>query len=82
MAPKNIKEKSGMLFGLGDKLRVKVAAVNMDTQQIDFDLVAQLAKSEFNNRGKGKQRGPKPNEQADAKPKTIAKKSNSKKRRR
>lgn len=75
-------EKSGMLFGLGDKLRVKVAAVNMDTQQIDFDLVAQLAKSEFNNRGKGKQRGPKPNEQADAKPKTIAKKSNSKKRRR
>lgn len=49
-------EKSGMVFGLGDKLRVKVAAVNMDTQQIDFDLVTQLQKSAFNNRGKGKQR--------------------------
>lgn len=49
-------EKSGLVFGLGDKLRVKVAGVNMDTQQIDFDLIAQLEKSEFNNRGKGKKR--------------------------
>ena len=47
-------EKSGLVFGLGDKIRVKVAAVNMETQQIDFDLVAQLEKSSFNNRGKGK----------------------------
>ena len=29
----------------------------MDTQQIDFDLVEQLAKAEFNNRGKGKKKG-------------------------
>ena len=50
-------EKSGLVFGLGDKIRVKVAAVNMETQQIDFDLVAQLEKSSFNNRGKGKNRG-------------------------
>ena len=50
-------EKSGLVFGLGDKVRVKVAAVNMETQQIDFDLVAQLEKSSFNNRGKGKSRG-------------------------
>lgn len=50
-------EKSGLVFGLGDKIRVKVAAVNMETQQIDFDLVAQLEKSSFNNRGKGKSRG-------------------------
>lgn len=49
-------EKSGIVFGLGDKLRIKVAGVNMDTQQIDFDLVAQLQKSEFNQRGKGKKR--------------------------
>lgn len=45
-------EKSGMMYGLGDKVRVKVAAVNMDTQQIDFDMVAQLEKSAFNQRGK------------------------------
>ena len=50
-------EKSGLVFGLDDKIRVKVAAVNMETQQIDFDLVAQLEKSSFNNRGKGKSRG-------------------------
>ena len=50
-------EKSGLVFGIGDKIRVKVAAVNMETQQIDFDLVAQLEKSSFNNRGKGKSRG-------------------------
>ena len=45
-------EKSGMMYGLGDTVKVKIAAVNMDTQQIDFDMVAQLAKSEFNQRGK------------------------------
>lgn len=45
-------EKSGMMYGLGDKVKVKVAAVNMDTQQIDFDMVAQLEKSTFNQRGK------------------------------
>lgn len=45
-------EKLGMVFGLGDKLRIKVAGVNMDTQQIDFDLVAQIEKSSFNTRGK------------------------------
>lgn len=45
-------EKSGMMYGLGDTVQVKVAAVNMDTQQIDFDMVAQLEKSAFNQRGK------------------------------
>ncbi|ELA09389.1 exoribonuclease R [Moraxella macacae 0408225] len=49
-----IGERSGLVFGLGDVLKIKVAGVNMDTQQIDFDLVAQLSKAEFNNRGKGK----------------------------
>lgn len=33
-------KKSGMMYGLGDTVQVKVAAVNMDTQQIDFDMVA------------------------------------------
>ena len=51
-----VGEKSGLVFGLGDKIRVKVAAVNMETQQIDFDLVSQLEKSSFNNRGKGRKR--------------------------
>lgn len=51
-----IGEHSGLIFGLGDTLKVKVAGVNMDTQQIDFDLVKQLKKAEFNNRGKGKKK--------------------------
>lgn len=74
-------EKSGLVFGLGDKLRVKVAAVNMDTQQIDFDLVAQLAKSAFNNRGKGKQRGTPASETRDANNSEKPKQSNKKRRR-
>ena len=52
-----VGEKSGLVFGLGDTVKIKVAGVNMDTQQIDFDLVEQLAKAEFNNRGKGKKKG-------------------------
>ena len=63
-------EKSGLVFGLGDKIRVKVAAVNMETQQIDFDLVAQLEKSSFNNRGKGKSRG---QSQASSNPNALSK---------
>ncbi|WP_410472774.1 ribonuclease R [Faucicola mancuniensis] len=54
-----VGEKSGLVFGLGDTVKIKVAGVNMDTQQIDFDLVEQLAKAEFNNRGKGKKKAPK-----------------------
>ncbi len=47
-----VGENSGELFGLGDTLKVKVAGVNMDTQQIDFDFVAQVNKSKINQRGK------------------------------
>lgn len=49
-----VGEHSGLVFGLGDTLKIKVAGVNMDTQQIDFDLIKQLTKSAFNQRGKGK----------------------------
>ena len=41
------KDKGG-LFGLGDSVRVKVAGVNMDLLQIDFDLQAKLKSSEMN----------------------------------
>ena len=41
------KDKGG-LFGLGDSVRVKVAGVNMDLLQIDFDLTAKLKSSEMN----------------------------------
>lgn len=51
-----IGEHSGLVFGLGDTVKIKVAGVNMDTQQIDFDLIKQLTKSAFNQRGKGKKR--------------------------
>lgn len=49
-----VGEHSGLVFGLGDTVKIKVASVNMDTQQIDFDLIKQLTKSAFNQRGKGK----------------------------
>ncbi len=41
------KDKGG-LFGLGDEVKVKVAGVNMDLLQIDFDLTAKLKSSEMN----------------------------------
>ena len=41
------KDKGG-LFGLGDEVKVKVAGVNMDLLQIDFNLTAKLKSSEMN----------------------------------
>ncbi|MGP4712898.1 MULTISPECIES: ribonuclease R [unclassified Psychrobacter] len=41
------KDKGG-LFGLGDTVKVKVAGVNMDLLQIDFDLTAKLKASAMN----------------------------------
>lgn len=41
------KDKNS-LFGLGDLVKVKVAGVNMDLLQIDFDLTAKLKSSEMN----------------------------------
>ena len=41
------KDKGG-LFGLGDSVKVKVAGVNMDLLQIDFDLTAKLKSSQMN----------------------------------
>ncbi|PNK60898.1 ribonuclease R [Psychrobacter sp. FDAARGOS_221] len=38
----------GALYGLGDLVRIKVAAVNMDLLQIDFELVAKLKASAMN----------------------------------
>ena len=47
-------EKSGLVFGLGDKIPCQSRCRQYGDPQIDFDLVAQLEKSSFNNRGKGK----------------------------
>lgn len=43
-----VGKDKGTLFGLGDSVRVKVAGVNMDLLQIDFDLKAKLQSSEMN----------------------------------
>ncbi len=50
-----IGKDKGTLFGLGDQVRVKVAGVNMDLLQIDFDLKAKLKSSEMNQSTKKKQ---------------------------
>ena len=43
-----IGKDKGSLFGLGDSVRVKVAGVNMDLLQIDFDLKEKLQASDMN----------------------------------
>lgn len=43
-----IGKDKGALFGLGDSVRVKIAGVNMDLLQIDFELVEKLKSSEMN----------------------------------
>ena len=43
-----IGKDKGTLFGLGDLVRVKVAGVNMDLLQIDFDLQEKLQASQMN----------------------------------
>lgn len=43
-----IGKDKGTLFGLGDLVRVKVAGVNMDLLQIDFELIEKLKSSEMN----------------------------------
>lgn len=43
-----IGQDKGKLFGLGDTLSIKVAGVNMDLLQIDFDLLAKLQASDMN----------------------------------
>ena len=48
-----IGKDKGNLFGLGDLVRVKVAGVNMDLLQIDFDLKEKLKSSEMNQSKKG-----------------------------
>ena len=43
-----IGQDHGKLFGLGDLVRIKVAGVNMDLLQIDFELQAKLQASQMN----------------------------------
>ena len=43
-----IGKDRGTVFGLGDLVKVKVAGVNMDLLQIDFDLKAKLQASQMN----------------------------------
>ena len=74
-----IGKDKGTLFGLGDLVRVKVAGVNMDLLQIDFELIEKLKSSEMNQskaqpqtnadapsqkkRGRSRGRGKKPSNQ-------------------
>lgn len=43
-----VGKDKGTLFGLGDSVLVKVAGVNMDLLQIDFELIEKLKSSEMN----------------------------------
>jgi len=43
-----IGKDKGTVFGLGDSVKVKVAGVNMDLLQIDFDLLEKLKSSQMN----------------------------------
>ncbi len=63
-----IGKDKGTLFGLGDLVKVKVAGVNMDLLQIDFDLIEKLKASQMNQTKK------------DSAKKSAAKKGNSRSR--
>ncbi|WP_227430214.1 ribonuclease R [Psychrobacter sp. I-STPA6b] len=67
-----IGQDNGNLFGLGDQVRIKVAAVNMDLLQIDFELIEKLQASAMNQTKKD-------NKKARSKPRSTAprKKANS-----
>lgn len=47
-------EKSGMIFALGDPVRVRVARVNLDDRKIDFELVEGGKRQRWSKAGKGK----------------------------
>jgi len=46
-------ERTGMTFGLGDKLRVRVLRVNVDEAKLDFALAADPAKGKSSRRRRG-----------------------------
>ncbi len=49
-------ERSGRIFRLGDQIRIKVAAVNLDDRKIDFVLAESGGGVRDSKRGKGKSR--------------------------
>lgn len=49
-----IGQDHGNLYGLGDEVLVKVAAVNMDLLQIDFELIKKLKSSAMNQSKKSR----------------------------
>lgn len=51
-----IGQDKGGLYGLGDVVRIKVAGVNMDLLQIDFELMAKIKSSEMNQTKKKRKR--------------------------
>jgi len=51
-------ERSGMVYRLGDQVRVKVAAVNLDDRKIDFVLDGERAERTSRRQRRGKSRRP------------------------
>lgn len=51
-----IGQDKGKLFGLGDTVKIKVAGVNMDLLQIDFELISKIKASEMNKPKKKRRR--------------------------
>ena len=64
-----IGKDKGNLFGLGDLVKVKVAGVNMDLLQIDFELKAKLKSSEMNQSKKSTANKPAPKKNTRSKSK-------------
>jgi len=46
-------ERTGVAYGLGDKVRVRVLRVNMDEAKLDFALAADRSKGKSSRRGRG-----------------------------
>jgi ribonuclease R len=75
-----IGKDRGTVFGLGDSVKVKVASVNMDLLQIDFELKSKLQSSKMNQTKKDHSNRSQSNQSAtnkDQPKKSPAKKSGS-----
>jgi ribonuclease R len=71
-------ERTGKRFRLGDKVRVKVARVDLETTRIDFTLVDNAALPETAPKGSAKPRPPAAGRGAEGKSKPPSKKAHKK----
>jgi ribonuclease R len=69
-----IGERTGRIFRIGDRVRIKVSGVNIDERKVDFELLEHFSDERFERPAKGKKKKFKRNKDADAARATKGKK--------